>query len=123
MAFALVWVTDDAVLNTNEAYALASCRGCTAVAVAFQVVLVVGQADVVVPQNLAAAVNYGCVDCLTYALVKQLVVTLPEGLSPAAQREIEALWRQIAEYGRNLEDVPLSRVQAELERFQADCWP
>ena len=48
-------------LNRNEAYALASCRDCRTVAVAFQVVLVVGSVDVVVPQNLAAAVNYACV--------------------------------------------------------------
>ena len=62
--------------NTNEAYAAASCDNCAAVAVAFQVVLVVGDADVAVPQNLAVAVNYDCTSCLTYALAVQLFVTL-----------------------------------------------
>ena len=58
VAFALVWAdgTSD-VQNTNEAYALASCSACTTVAVGFQVVLVLGQANVVVPENLSAAVN------------------------------------------------------------------
>ena len=41
---------------------------CTTVAVAFQVVLIVGQANVAIPQNLSAAVNYSCIRCLTYAL-------------------------------------------------------
>ncbi len=68
MAFALVWVEDESVLNTNEAFAFASCTECAAVAVGFQVVLVLGQANIVVPRNLAAAVNYNCVSCVTYAL-------------------------------------------------------
>ena len=51
VTFALVWADEDAVLNRNEAYALASCRDCRTVAVAFQVVLVLGSVDVVVPQK------------------------------------------------------------------------
>ncbi len=81
VAFALVWADEGTVLNTNEAYAFASCTGCNAVAVGFQVVLIVGQADVVVPQNLAGAVTYGCIDCVTYALATQLVLTLDGPLS------------------------------------------
>ena len=79
VAVALVWVTDgSAALNTNEAYALASCTGCTTVAVAFQVVLVVGQTDIVAPTNAAVAANGSCVLCTTAALAVQLVVTLDE---------------------------------------------
>ena len=37
------------VTNTNSAFALASCRGCTTVAVSFQVVLIVGQSNVITP--------------------------------------------------------------------------
>ena len=44
VALALVWVEDgEAALNTNEAYAFASCDTCAAVSVAFQVVFVVGR--------------------------------------------------------------------------------
>jgi putative peptide zinc metalloprotease protein len=118
VAFALVWADDDTVLNTNEAYALASCDGCRTVAVAFQVVLVVGSADVVVPQNLSAAVNYACVECVTFALAQQLVVTVPEALDAQALAELEALWREIAAFGASLEDVPLSEIQARLEDFE-----
>ena len=67
--------------HRNEAYAFASCTDCAAVAVGFQVVLIVGQADVVVPENLSAAANYNCVRCLTYALASQLVLTLDGPLS------------------------------------------
>jgi putative peptide zinc metalloprotease protein len=88
------------------------------VAVAFQVVLVVGSADVVVPQNLSAAVNYACVECVTFALAQQLVVTVPEALDAQALAELEALWREIAAFGASLEDVPLSEIQARLEGFE-----
>jgi len=119
VAFALVWADGDSVLNTNEAYALASCKECQTVAVAFQVVLVVGQVDVVIPQNLSAAVNYSCVECVTYALATQLVLSLPESLDPRSLAELEALWREIAAFGASLEGVPLSELQARLSAFEA----
>ena len=108
VTFALVWADEDAALNRNEAYALASCRDCRTVAVAFQVVLLVGSVDVVVPQNLAAAVNYACVECVTYALATQLVVTLP---GPAQRGRRTGRWprsgRSWQEFGEQIEDVPL----------------
>lgn len=119
VAFALVWADDGAdVLNTNEAYAFASCKDCAAVAVGFQVVLIVGQADVVVPQNLSTAANYNCVRCLTYALANQLVLTLDGPLSADGTAKLNALWQQIADYGRNLQNVPLSEIQGTLEGFK-----
>ena len=87
VSFSLVWADgDDDVLNRNEAYAAASCRDCRTVAVAFQVVLMVGSVDVVVPQNLSTAVNYACLECVTYALATQLVVTVPGPLGDARSR-------------------------------------
>ncbi len=119
VAFALVWADDgDAVTITNEAYAFANCSGCAAVAVGFQVVLVVGQTDVIVPQNLSAAANYNCLDCLTYALASQLVLTLDKPLDGDSKQQLEALWAQIAEYGRNIQNVPLSDIQATLNRYK-----
>ena len=98
VAFALVWVDDDSpALNRNEAYAFASCNNCAAVSVGFQVVLVTGDNHVAVPQNISAAVNYDCVNCLTYALATQLFVTLDGPLSDAGTQQIAALWQQIAD--------------------------
>jgi putative peptide zinc metalloprotease protein len=119
VAFALVWADDDSVVNTNEAYALASCTDCQTVAVAFQVVLVVGEASVVVPQNLSGAVNYNCVECVTYALAQQLVITLPEPLDADSTARLEALWKEIAAFAASIEDVPLSELQARLSAFEA----
>ncbi|WP_346957750.1 hypothetical protein [uncultured Arthrobacter sp.] len=119
VAFALVWAEDgEDVRNRNEAYAFASCKDCAAVAVGFQVVLIVGQADVIVPENLSAAANNNCLRCLTYALASQLVLTLDGPLSPEGTSRLNALWQQIAEYGRNLQNVPLAEIQGTLSGFK-----
>jgi len=118
VAFALVWADGDDAQQRNEAYALASCRVCRTVAVGFQVVLIVGQADVVVPENIAAAVNYECVLCVTYALAKQLVLTLPNALSPDAMADLNQVWAQLLAFGERIEGVPLSQIQAELNKFE-----
>ena len=120
VAFALVWADDgEDVTTRNEAYAFASCADCAAVAVGFQVVLIVGQTDVIVPENLSAAANYNCVRCLTYALASQLVLTLDGPLSADGMTRLNELWQQIAEYGRNLQNVPLSEIQGRLDAFKA----
>ena len=77
VAFALVWATGDEVLNVNEAHAYASCSDCVAVAVAFQVVLIMDDAQVVVPQNLAVSANYDCYRCITAAIASQLFALRP----------------------------------------------
>ncbi|TFV73901.1 M50 family peptidase [Blastococcus sp. CT_GayMR19] len=118
VTFALVWADEDAVLNRNEAYALASCRDCRTVAVAFQVVLVVGSVDVVVPQNLAAAVNYACLQCVTQALATQLVVSLPGELSEDGTRYLAAIWAELAEFGEQIEGVPLAELRDRLTEFE-----
>ncbi|MET0480660.1 MAG: hypothetical protein ABWZ69_04830 [Mycetocola sp.] len=119
VAFALVWADGDRVDTTNEAYAFASCTGCAAVAVSFQVVLIAGQASVVVPQNLSAAVNYECVECVTFALASQLVVTLDGPLTDSSTAELERLWAEIAEFGNSIRDRPLSELADALEGYKS----
>ena len=120
VAFALVWIEDDSpALNENEAYAFASCSNCAAVAIGFQVVLVTGENHVAVPQNISAAVNYDCVNCLTYALATQLFVTLDGPLSEASTRELNELWREIAAYGTNIATVPLNEIRDRLTEFES----
>ena len=119
VAFALVWVEDDSpALNTNEAYAFASCTNCAAVAIGFQIVLVTGDNHVAVPQNLSAAVNYDCVNCLTYALATQLFVTLDGALSDAGRQQIAELWQQIADFGTHITEVPLAEVRDRLTAYE-----
>jgi putative peptide zinc metalloprotease protein len=77
VAYSLVTVQNgDEVDETNSAYALASCKACTTVAVSFQLVLVVGRSDTIMPINVAEALNVNCPQCLTVAIAKQIVVTL-----------------------------------------------
>jgi putative peptide zinc metalloprotease protein len=121
VAISLVWVTDDEpVLNTNEAYAFASCTNCASVAVAFQVVVVVGDNPAVVPQNLAGALNSDCVNCLTYALAQQLLVTIAEPLSDEAMAALDSLWAELAEFAENIEAQPLDAIDDQLDQFAAE---
>lgn len=123
-AFALVWVIDNTdAMNVNEAQAYASCTSCTAVAVAYQVVFVIDSDDaddnVVAPQNLAGALNYECANCLTYALARQLFVTLDEPLSDGAMRELDAVWSNMATFEKEIESGRLDReeIEARLDAY------
>ncbi|MGO4186429.1 hypothetical protein [Pseudarthrobacter sp. TAF60_1] len=117
--FALVWAeAGHPVATRNEAYALANCTGCGAVAVAFQVVLIEDPPDVIAPQNQSAAVNYNCQGCNTHALASQLVLAVDPGLSDDGTEQLSALWAEIDEYGSNLEDIPPSEIQGRLEEYK-----
>lgn len=122
-AFALVYVEDSEALNVNEAHAYASCESCAAVAVAYQVVFVIDTDDtddnVAIPQNLAGALNYDCVNCLTYAIAQQLFVTLDEPLSEDAVAELDAVWADIAAYQARIEagEVPPDEIAAQLDEY------
>jgi putative peptide zinc metalloprotease protein len=118
VSFALVWADQDTAVNRNEAYALANCRDCTTVAVAFQVVLLVGSVDAVVPENIAAAVNYACVECVTYALATQLVVSLPGPLSDDGTRQLAAIWAELQAFGEQIEGLPLAELRGRLTQFE-----
>ncbi len=119
VAFAMVWADgSEPADNTNSSYALADCTNCAAVAVAFQVVFVVGQTDTAVPQNVAVAVNYDCTSCLTYSLAVQLFVTLDGPLSDEAMAQIDALWQEIMAYGATIATVPLSEIQGQLTDYE-----
>jgi putative peptide zinc metalloprotease protein len=119
VAFALVWADgNQPATNTNEAFAAASCTHCAAVAVAFQVVMVIGPNHAAAPENLSVAVNYHCVNCLTYALAQQLFVTLDRPLSDASRARLQAIWRGIAAFGAHIQDVPLDQIQQRLDDFE-----
>ena len=121
VAFGLIWADGgEPATNTNEAYALASCESCAAVAVSFQVVLVVGETDTAVPQNISVAVNSDCVNCLTFALAVQLFVTLDGPLSDEATARIERIWEDVVAFGQNIGSVPLADIQAQLTAFEQE---
>ncbi len=119
VSFALVWADGDTAVNRNEAYALASCTGCTTVAVAFQVVLLVGSVDVVVPQNAAVAVNYACVECVTQALATQLVVSLDGPLDAEGQEALAAVWAELQAFAAEVPGLALAEIRDRLTAYEA----
>lgn len=123
-AFAMVYVTDDSdALNVNEAQAYASCDSCSAVAVAYQVVFVIDNDDkddnVVAPQNLAGALNYECANCMTYALARQVFITLDEPLSDEANKELDGVWAEMAQFEKDIEagKVPPEEIETRLDGY------
>jgi putative peptide zinc metalloprotease protein len=118
IAFALVWADENTVLNKNEAYAFASCTACRATAISFQVVLILGNAQVVVPQNISAAVNYDCLACVTQALAVQLVLSLPAVPSAAQVADIQALWGEIQAFAEQLRGLSFAEIRSRLVDYE-----
>jgi putative peptide zinc metalloprotease protein len=99
VAFSIRRVADGVVDQTNTAAALASCTDCRTIALAFQVVLVKGDADYVAPENTAIAYNEQCAECFTYASATQLVFGYdgPVRLTAEGWRRLVALQRSLRE--------------------------
>lgn len=121
-AFALVWVRHDIALDRNEAYAFATCQRCRAVAVGFQIVLVLGHAHVVAPQNIAAAVSYHCPGCVTEALAQQLVVTLQHRPSAAQLKQLHLIWLQALALSHDLRTLSFATLQQRLLSFERQIY-
>jgi putative peptide zinc metalloprotease protein len=119
VALALVWSTGDEVLNVNEAHAYASCSNCIAVAVAFQVVLVLDDAQVVVPQNLAVAANYDCYRCITAAIASQLVLSVQEEPGEEELLALSQIWNQLVAFASTMTSYSVSEITEQLEGFKA----
>lgn len=118
VAFALVTATKDTVLNGNEAYAFASCTHCAAVAVSFQVVLIIGNAHVIVPKNVSAAVAYNCISCLTAAIAIQLDISLPAAPHGSTAAQLAALWKQVRAFGKHITSFSIAEINAQLQRYE-----
>jgi putative peptide zinc metalloprotease protein len=118
LAFSVRKVANGVVDQTNTAVALASCTDCQTIALAFQVVLVRGDADLVTPQNVAIAYNDQCAECVTYASATQIVLGFDGNVRFTAdgRRRLHALYKSL----RQLEDEAASLSLAQLNaRVQA----
>jgi len=118
VALSLVW-GDGSADNRNQAYALANCRGCTTAAFAFQVVLIVGDAEVVVPQNVAVALNALCDGCVTRAIAVQLVATLARPLDGNAMLRLGAIWRDLQAVAGRAGTAPLAETEQAIRAAEA----
>lgn len=118
VAFAMVWVEDDRALNVNEAHAYASCTDCVAVAVAFQVVLIMDDARVVVPQNLAVAANYDCYSCITAALASQLVLSVEQEPGEQELLALGQVWSELMDFATGITSYTLADITAKLDEIK-----
>jgi putative peptide zinc metalloprotease protein len=119
VAFAIRHVMQDVVDDANGAVAYASCTDCTAVAIAFEIVLVEGNPSVVSPTNVAIAFNENCELCVAVAEAYQFVL----GTGGAVHFDAEGN-RILSEIRRALhslrkEDLTLEQLQARLDDIAA----
>jgi putative peptide zinc metalloprotease protein len=75
LAFSIRRVLSETVDTSNAAVAVSSCTDCQTVALAFQVLLLFEEPEVLTPENLALALNVECSLCDTLASAYQLVLT------------------------------------------------
>jgi putative peptide zinc metalloprotease protein len=121
LALSLVYIVDGQVVdNRNEAYAIASCIKCSTVAIAFQVVIIIDGAQIVIPENVAAAINYECAACVTQALAMQVLATTSEALTDAQMAELVAVWEKLIVLDKNAARMDLNVLYTELDAIQTE---
>ena len=99
-AFDVVQTTSDVVDQTNLALAFSNCEDCRTVAVAIQLVFVVGSPSTVTPENVALAINYDCTLCETVALAYQFVIGVGDesvGFTEDGEDRLDDLQEQMQE--------------------------
>jgi putative peptide zinc metalloprotease protein len=103
----------------NRAEARASCTGCEATAIAFQIVLAWGRPNPVVPQNVAVAVNENCTGCVAAAHARQFVRVLdaPSRLTGAGRAELAQVRNALRALER--QDLPPDQLYTAVEAQEA----
>jgi putative peptide zinc metalloprotease protein len=122
LAFSVRHVTDGVVDQENLAYAYANCTDCQTVALAFQVVIVVGNANYVVPVNRSAAVNDQCAECLTFASATQIVVGVdgPVVLTSEGRRRLNELRKRMADLESRLGQLTAAQLATEVSSIEQE---
>lgn len=122
LAFSIRHVADGVVDQENLAVAYASCTDCRTVALAFQVVIVMGDANYVAPVNQAAALNDQCVECLTFASATQIVVGVdgPVVFTPEGQRRLAVLRGRMAALEARIDQLTAAQLAAEVSSIEQE---
>jgi putative peptide zinc metalloprotease protein len=112
-------VNGNDVTASNAAAAVASCDSCSTMAVAIQIVLASGSPDVVIPQNLAIAMNIDCNLCQTFADAYQYVYAGDTRLTftDAGKARIKEIQKQLHDLEKS--GLPLDQIQARVEELTA----
>jgi putative peptide zinc metalloprotease protein len=83
-------------------------------------VLIMDDAQVVVPQNLAVAANYQCYRCITAAIANQLVLSVGDTPGQEQLFALGAVWNRLIEFGQSITSYSLAEISAQLEGFKAE---
>lgn len=107
---------DGRVDPINRAVAAAKCTGCQTLAAAFQLVLITADYDMFVPRNSAYVNNVECVECVTWASAKQVLVETggPAHLSGSGQQRLQAIEDRLEALEADLPRMTLEALQAAL---------
>ncbi|MEO8687595.1 MAG: hypothetical protein ABI611_05175 [Solirubrobacteraceae bacterium] len=119
LAFDIRETMQPVVEETNTAIAYSNCDNCRTVAIAIQIVLVMGDVTSATPQNVAVAVNEQCTACETFAAAYQFVLSTggPVRFTKQAQRELHEIKKLLQRLGRS--DIPLAELDARLKEIKA----
>jgi putative peptide zinc metalloprotease protein len=119
LAFDIRRTMQPVVEETNVAIAYSSCSSCRTVAIAIQIVLVMGDVTSATPQNVAVAINENCTACETFAAAYQFVLSTggPVRFTREARHELRAIKRLLRRLGRG--DIPLAELDARLKEIKA----
>lgn len=122
LAFSVRFVGDGVLDQTNAAIALASCTDCRTIALAFQLLLVIGDTDVAVPQNVALARNTACESCFTFASATQLILGFDSSvrLTDEGQRRLDELQRSLASLEQRAASLDAEALAAEVAAAKAE---
>jgi putative peptide zinc metalloprotease protein len=105
--------------TTNAAVAVASCNSCETVAIAIQIVLASGSPSVVVPQNIAIAMNVDCNLCQTLADAYQYVYAGEDRMTftKDGTDRIKEIQKQLHDLEKS--GLPIEQIQARVEELTA----
>jgi putative peptide zinc metalloprotease protein len=115
LGFKISRATGNVVDASNGAVAFSSCTECQTVAIAYQVVLIFSDPQVVTPENIAIAFNYQCELCESLAYAYQFVLTTggPVHFTAEGNRLLAELRRELQAL-RNA-DLTLEELVAKLK--------
>jgi putative peptide zinc metalloprotease protein len=120
LAFKIVRANQDIVDQSNAAVAFNSCQECQSIAVAFQIVLIFSDPDVVSSQNLALAMNVECDACVAFASAYQWLLTTggPVHFTAEGNQRLAELRKQLKDLLQS--DYTLEELVAELEWIEQE---
>jgi putative peptide zinc metalloprotease protein len=118
LAFKIVRANQDVIDQSNAAVAFNSCEECSSIAIAFQVILIFSDPDVVTSENLALAVNFECDACIAFASAYQWLLTTggPVRFTEEGNQRLAELRIELHELLQS--DLTLEQLIAELEGIQ-----